>query len=72
MWDKCDVVFIKRPLIKKQLLGLRTHYQGSTILYDITEDFFRSKAYEKRKLNSFDLKPKHQVNNLYSKKTQKG
>jgi hypothetical protein len=39
LMEKAEVVFIKRPVIQKKLLGLSSHYVNSDVLYDNTHFF---------------------------------
>lgn len=67
LYEKSDVIYLKKPQYSKGLLGLGKKYQDSKIIYDISEDFFaNNENYEKRILNSFDLEVESIVEKKFS------
>jgi hypothetical protein len=56
IYEKSDVIYLKKPQYSKSLLGLKKNYQDSIVIFDISDDFFsNNRNYEKRILSSFDL-----------------
>ncbi|MCG7501717.1 hypothetical protein MHM83_07520 [Tenacibaculum sp. Mcav3-52] len=69
MYEKSDVIYLKKPQYSKGFLGVIKKYQDSKIIYDISEDFFtNNENYEKRILDSFDLEVESIVEKKFSVK----
>ncbi|AZJ33798.1 hypothetical protein SAMN05444344_0375 [Tenacibaculum mesophilum] len=67
LYEKSDVIYLKKPQYSKGLLGLGKKYQDSKIIYDISEDFFtNNENYEKKVLDSFDLEVESIVEKKFS------
>ncbi|MEN8185529.1 MAG: hypothetical protein ABFR05_00210 [Bacteroidota bacterium] len=70
--EKSEVVFVKKPQYKKKIFGLTKSYQDSTVLFDISDDFFRGRRYEVKYLKEFDYEDSTDVDKLYETKPQRG
>ncbi|MFY7669787.1 phospholipase D family protein [Tenacibaculum sp. MEBiC06402] len=69
LFEKSDVIFLKKPVYSKGLLGLSKKYQDSKIIFDISTVFFNnSEDYDKKPLNDFDLKTETSIEKKYSTK----
>ena len=56
LFNKSDVIFLKKPQYSSSLFGFKKNYQDSNILFDISEDFFENKeSYDKQILINFDI-----------------
>lgn len=71
IFKRSHVVFLKKPQYKKKILGLTKAYQSSTVLFDISEDFFSDYDYEVKTLSEFDHKNLNDVDKVYDKKPQR-
>jgi hypothetical protein len=71
IFEKSDLVFLKRPQYKKKMLGLSKTYQDSAILYDISESFFKGRKYEEKKLNDFDYEKFSDLDRVYDVKPKR-
>ncbi|CAM1346381.1 phospholipase D family protein [Tenacibaculum crassostreae] len=73
MYEKSDVIYLKKPQYSKRFLSMGKKYQDSKIIFDISEDFFaNNEDYEKRILNSFDLEVESVLEKKFSAKPQRG
>lgn len=66
-----EVVFLKKPQYKKKMLGLTKSYQNSTVLFDISENFFRSNNYEIKYLDDFDYENLSDIGKVFNKKPER-
>jgi hypothetical protein len=67
-----EVVFLKRPQYSSSFFGLKKDRVGSSIIYDITNDFFNNGNYHKPKyFNEFDLETETTVEKKYAVKPQR-
>ncbi len=71
IFNKSDVVFLRKPQYKKKFLGLTKAYQNSTILFDVSIDFFNDYDYETKSLSEFDYENLSDVDKVYDKKPQR-
>ncbi|WP_431164497.1 hypothetical protein [Tenacibaculum halocynthiae] len=72
MYQKSDVIYLKKPQYSKGVLGFGKKYQDSKIIHDISEDFFaNNENYEKRILNSFDLEVESIIEKKFSVKPKR-
>lgn len=71
IFEKSEVVFIRKPQYKKKMFGLTRAYQNSTVLYDVSDDFFNGNNYEVKYLKEFDHDELTDVDKLYDKKPQR-
>jgi hypothetical protein len=71
VFEKSQIVFLKKPLYKKTMLGLTKSYQNSKILFDISENFFRNYDYETRYLEEFDEEHFSDIEKVYDHKPQR-
>lgn len=67
------VIFLKKPVYSKKLLGLSKQYQQSKVIYDITNDFFDNKTHitETKLLKDFDLGIETIIEKKYSTKPER-
>ncbi len=69
MYQKSDVIYLKKPQYSKGVLGFGKKYQDSKIIHDISEDFFaNNEDYERQILNNFDLEVETSIEKKYSTK----
>ncbi|WP_299708992.1 phospholipase D family protein [uncultured Tenacibaculum sp.] len=71
IFEKSHVVFLKKPQYKKKLLGLTKSYQNSTVLFDISSEFFNGYNYEIKSLSEFDYENLNDVDKVYDKKPER-
>lgn len=71
IFEKSHVVFLKKPQYKKKMFGLTKAFQNSTILFDISNDFFNDYEYEVKSLSEFDYENLSDVDKVYDKKPQR-
>lgn len=71
IFEKSEVVFIRKPQYKKKMFGLTKAFQNSTILFDVSDDFFSGNKYEVKYLKEFDYEEFNDVDKLYDKKPQR-
>ena len=67
------VVYLKKPIYSKKLLGLSKQYQDSKVLYDITDDFFSKLKLKKEDkfLKDFDLETETIIEKKFSIKPER-
>jgi len=71
IFEKSEVVFIRKPQYKKKMFGLTKAYQNSTILFDVSEDFFNGNKYDVKYLNEFDYEELTDVDKRFEEKPQR-
>jgi len=71
IFEKSETVFVRQPQYKKKLFGLTKAYQNSTVLHDVSDNFFNGKNYEVKYLKEFDYEELTDVDKLYDKKPQR-
>ncbi|UMB52954.1 hypothetical protein MKD41_11485 [Lutibacter sp. A64] len=71
IFKKSEVVFIRKPLYKKRMLGLTKSYQNSKVLFDVSDDFFNGSKYEIKYLKEFDYEEITDVDKLYVEKPKR-
>lgn len=71
VFEKSQIVFLKKPLYKKQLFGLTRTFQNSKILFDISDSFFRNYKYEIRYLKEFDEEHYSDIEKVYGEKPKR-
>jgi len=71
IFEKSEVVFVRKPQYKKKMFGLTKAYQNSTVLYDISDNFFNGNNYEVKRLKEFEFDEITDVDKLYDKKPQR-
>lgn len=71
IFEKSEVVFIRKPQYKKRLLGLTKSFQNSTVLFDISEAFFKGWNYDVKFLKEFDYNELTDVDKVFDKKPQR-
>lgn len=71
IFEKSHVVFLKKPQYKKKMFGLTKAFQNSTILFDISNNFFDGYDYKIKSLSEFDYKDLSDVDKIYGKKPQR-
>lgn len=67
------VIFLKKPIYSKKLLGLSKQYQESRVIYDITDDFFDSRVHlpDAKLLKDFDLGTETIIEKRFSVKPER-
>jgi hypothetical protein len=68
LFEKSEVVFLKKPQYKKKLMGLTKSYQSSKILYDISDQIFRGRRYEIKHLTDFDFEELQDIDKQFDTK----
>jgi len=68
IFDKSEVVFIRRPQYSNKLFGFKKEFQESKIIYDISKEFFNGYNYKVKYLNEFDYDDMTNVNKNFSEK----
>jgi len=68
LFEKSEVVFLKKPQYKKKLLGLTKSYQSSKVLYDISDQFFVGRRYEIKHLSDFDFEELQDIDKQFDTK----
>ncbi|MCG8804280.1 hypothetical protein G1K75_01220 [Tenacibaculum finnmarkense] len=69
IYQKSDVIFLKKPQYSKRSFVFGKKFQDSKIIYDISVDFFENnKSYDKRMLDSFDLEIETSIEKKYTTK----
>lgn len=68
LFEKSEVVFLKKPQYKKKMFGFQKEYQQSQILYDISEAFFNGEKYKTKYYYDFDLEVETLIEKKYSEK----
>lgn len=71
IFEKSHVVFLNKPQYKKKMFGLTKAFQNSTVLFDISNDFFNDYEYEVKSLSEFDYENLSDVDKVYDKKPQR-
>ena len=71
IFNKSEVVFVRKPQYKKKMFGLTKAFQNSTVLFDVSKEFFKGNKYEVKYLNEFDYEELTDVDKLYDKKPQR-
>ncbi len=71
IFEKSHVVFLKKPQYKKKMFGLTKAFQNSTVLFDISNDFFNDYDYDIKSLSEFDCENLSDVDKVYDKKPQR-
>jgi len=71
IFEKSHVVFLKKPQYKKKMLGLTKAFQNSTVLFDISNDFFNDYEYEIKSLSEFDYENLSDVDKVYDEKPKR-
>ena len=71
IFKKSEVVFIRKPQYKKKMFGLTKSFQNSTVLYDISDDFFNGRGYDVKCLEEFDYEELTNMDKIYDKKPQR-
>lgn len=71
VFGNSHLVFFKKPLYKKKLLGLTKSYQSSIIHFDISSDFFRGNKYQIKHLDDFDYSSFSDVDKTFDEKPQR-
>ena len=71
IFEKSEVVFLKKPQYKKKMFGLHKEYQQSQIIFDVSDEFFNGRKYDNKTLGDFDLDIESSVEKKYSEKPQR-
>lgn len=72
VFEKSEVVYLKKPQYSKKMFGLTKQYEQSKVLFDISEDFFNWRGgYELKYLNDFDLEIETSLEKKFKSKPQR-
>lgn len=71
IFDKSHVVYLKKPQYKKRMFGLTKVFQNTTVLFDVSNDFFNDYDYEIKLLSEFDNENLSDIDKIYNKKPQR-
>lgn len=71
IFEKSEVVFLKKPQYKKKMFGLQREYQQSQVIFDITEEFINSRKYDRKTLGDFDLDFETSIESKFNEKPQR-
>lgn len=70
--NEFELIFLKKPIYSKGLLGIGKKYQDSKIIYDVSKEFFmNSRKYEIKHLISFDIDIATSMEKSFSSKPQR-
>lgn len=69
--EKSHVVYLKKPQYKKKMFGLAKSFQNTTVLFDVSDDFFKEHDYEIKTLSEFDYENLSDVDKVYNKKPKR-
>lgn len=71
IFEKSHVVYLKKPQYKKKMFGLTKAFQNTTVLFDVSDDFFNDYDYEIKSLSEFDYNNLSDVDKVYDIKPQR-
>ncbi|OQD42775.1 hypothetical protein BUL40_09670 [Croceivirga radicis] len=71
IFEKSHVVFLKKPQYKKKMFGLSKTFQNSSVLFDVSDDFFNGHDYDIKSLADFDYENLSDVDKVYDIKPQR-
>lgn len=71
IFEKSEVVFIRKPQYKKKLFGFKKDYQNSIVLFDVSKDFFNDNNYDIKYLKDFDYEELTDTDKVFHKKPQR-
>jgi hypothetical protein len=71
MFNKSDVVYLKKPQYSTKLLGLKKVYQQSKVLFDVSEEVFGGKRYESKRLEEFNLDVETSIEKKFAEKPER-
>ncbi len=71
IFEKSDVVFIKKPLYKKKMFGLAKTYLSSKVYFDVSMDFFNDAPYEIKKHSEINFDELGNFDNIHGKKPER-
>ena len=68
LFDNSEVVFLKKPQYKKKMFGLQKEYQQSQVIFDVSDEFFNGKSYDKKTYEDFDIELETSIEKKYNAK----
>ncbi|WP_298420039.1 phospholipase D family protein [uncultured Kordia sp.] len=71
IFEKSEVVFLKRPRYKKKMFGLTKSYLDSSTIFDISDSFFRGEKYDSKSLCEFENEHITDIDKVFNKKPQR-
>ncbi|MGM5470340.1 phospholipase D family protein [Flavobacteriaceae bacterium LMO-SS05] len=71
VFEKSQVVYLKKPQYSKKLFGLTRQYEQSKIMFDISNAFFNNRRYESKYLKDFDLDIETSIEKKFGEKPQR-
>ncbi|PWH82707.1 hypothetical protein DIS18_10765 [Algibacter marinivivus] len=71
VFKQSEVVYLKKPQYSKKLFGLTRQYEQSSVIFDISEDFFLGNNYESKNLGDFDLELETSLEKKFDTKPQR-
>lgn len=71
VFEKSEVVYLKKPQYSKKLFGLSKQFEQSIVLFDISNDFFNGSRYECKYLKDFDLEVETSIEKKFEEKPQR-
>ena len=71
IFEKSEVIYLKKPQYSKKLFGLTKEYQQSVILFDETKSFFKGNNYESKHYGEFNLESETFIEKKFDAKPQR-